>query len=83
MYSFSEPRVSRRLPFFHKDPAQIALQPRRMLSLRATAVNASFLAFCSLSRTVSTPVAEIASPDSNKVPSLVPSMRSTSLLNFL
>ena len=43
----------------------------------------SFLAFCSLSRTVSTPVAEIASPDPNEAPSLVPTARLISLSKCL
>ena len=43
-----------------------------MHTLRVTTVNASFLAFCSLSRAVSTPVVEIASPDPRKAPSLIP-----------
>ena len=54
-----------------------------MHALRTTAVNASFLAFCSLSRTVSTPVAEIASPDPNEAPSLVPTARPISLSKCL
>lgn len=49
-------------------------------SLRITTVNASFLAFCSLLRAVSTPVMEIASPDPRKAPSLIPSAMSISLL---
>jgi len=69
--------------FSHEDPSQIALQPHRMHTLRATAVNASFLAFCSLSRTISTPVAEIAPPDPNEAPSIVPGARPTSLPKFL
>lgn len=54
-----------------------------MHTLRVTTVNASFLAFCSLSRAVSTPVAEIASPDPKKAPSLIPSAMSISLPQFL
>ena len=69
--------------FSHKDPSQTALQPYRMHTLRVTAVNAAFLAFCSLSRAVSTPVMEIATPDPKKAPSLIPSTRSTSLPQFL
>lgn len=69
--------------FFHEDASQTALQPYRMHTLRATAVNASFLAFCSLSRAVSTPVMEIATPDPKKAPSLIPGARSTSLHQFL
>ena len=69
--------------FSHENSSRRALQPHRMHTLRATAVNASFLAFCSLSRTVSTPVAEIAPPDPNEAPSLVPGARPTSLPQFL
>lgn len=54
-----------------------------MHTLRVTTVNASFLAFCSLSRAVSTPVVEIASPDPRKAPSLIPSAMSISLPQFL
>ena len=54
-----------------------------MHTLRVTTVNASFLAFCSLSRIVSTPVVEIASPDPRKAPSLIPSAMSISLPKFL
>ena len=69
--------------FSHGDPSQQALQPRRMHTLRATAVNASFLAFCSLSHTLSIPIAEIPSPRPNEAPSLVPGARPTSLPDFL
>ncbi|KAL8698066.1 MAG: hypothetical protein Q9201_006777 [Fulgogasparrea decipioides] len=69
--------------FSYKDRSQKALQPRRMHTLRATAVNASFLAFRSLSRTVSIPISEIASPDPNAAPLLVPSERPISLPQFL
>ena len=69
--------------FSHEDPSKTALQPHRMHALRTSAVNASFLAFCSLSRTVLTPVAEIAPPAPNEAPSLVPSARPISLSNFL
>lgn len=54
-----------------------------MHTLRVTTVNASFLAFCCLSRAVSTPVVEIASPDPRKAPSLIPSAMSISLPQFL
>ena len=54
-----------------------------MHTLRVTTVNASFLAFCSLSRAVSTPVVEIASPDPRKAPSFIPSAMSISLPQFL
>lgn len=54
--------------FSHDDPSKIALQPHYMHTLRATAVIASFLAFCSLSRTVSTPDARIAPRDPNEAP---------------
>ena len=48
------------------------------ITLRITTVNASFLAFCSLSRAISTPVVlEIATPDPRrKAPSLIPSAMS-------
>jgi len=69
--------------FSYGDRSQKALQPQRMHTLRATAVNASFLAFRSLSRTVSIPIAEIASPDPNEAPLLVPSARPISLPQFL
>lgn len=69
--------------FSHEDPSKTALQPHRMHALRTSAVNASFLAFCSLSRTVLTPVAEIAPPAPNEAPSLVPGARPISLSDFL
>ena len=69
--------------FSYGDRSQKALQPKRMHILRATAVNASFLAFRSLSRTVSVPIAEIASPDPKEAPLLVPSARPISLPQFL
>ena len=69
--------------FPHEEPSKVALQPHRMHTLRTTAVNASFLTFCSLSRTVSTPVAEIAPPDLNEAPSFVPTARPISLSIFL
>ena len=69
--------------FSHRDPSKTALQPHRMHTLRTTSVNASFLAFCSLSRTISTPVAEVAPPDPKQAPSLIPSERLISLSTFL
>ncbi|KAK3175196.1 hypothetical protein OEA41_002442 [Lepraria neglecta] len=69
--------------FSHEDSSQITLRPHRMRTLRATAVNASFLAFCSLSRTVPTPVAEIAPLYPDEAPSLIPCARSTSIPKVL
>ena len=69
--------------YSHENQSNTGLQPHRMHALRTSAVNASFLAFCSLSRTVSTPVAEIAPPAPNEAPSLVPGVRSISLSDFL
>ena len=69
--------------FSHEDPSKVALQPHRMHTLRTTAVNASFLAFRSLARTVLTPVAEITPPDPNGAPSLVPGARPISLSKVL
>ena len=69
--------------FSYGEWSQKALQPQRMHTLRATAVNASFLAFRSLSRTVSIPIAEITSPDPNEAPVFVPSTKPISLPKFL
>ena len=69
--------------FSYGDRSKNALQPQRMHTLRATAVNASFLAFRSLSRTVPIPMAEIAPPDPNEAPLLIPSARPISLPQFL
>ena len=52
--------------FSYGDRSQKALQAQRMHTFPATAVNASFLAFCSLSGTISIPIVEIASPDSTR-----------------
>ncbi len=54
-----------------------------MHTLRVTAVNASFLAFRSLSQTVSILIAEIASSDLNETSLLVLSVRLISLSHFL
>ena len=69
--------------FSYGDRSQKTLQPLRMHTLRASAVNASFLAFRSLSRTVSISIAEIASPAPKEAPLLVPSTRPISLPQFL
>lgn len=65
------------------DPSQQVLQPRHMHTLCATAVNASFLAFCSLSHTLSIPIAEILSTRPDEAPSLAPGIRPFSLPDFL
>lgn len=54
-----------------------------MHTLRATAVNASFLAFCSLSHALSIPIAEIPSLRPNELSSLIPGTRPISLPDFL
>ena len=69
--------------FSHENPSKVDLQPSRMHILRATAVNASFLAFCSLSRSESIPVAELAQLVPNGVYLPVPAARSISLSMFL
>ena len=53
-----------------------------MHTLRVTTVNAFSLAFCSLSRAVSTPIVEIASPDPMKAHSFIPSATSIFLPQF-
>ena len=69
--------------FSHGNASQHALQPRHMHTLRATAVNASFLAFCSLSHAVSIPIADIPTPRPNESHSFIAGMRSMSLPEFL
>lgn len=69
--------------FSHEDLLSSALQFHRMHMLRVAAVNVSFLAFRSLLCTISILTANIASPESNKAPSLILSETSTSLPKFL
>ena len=69
--------------FFYEHRSSKALQSQRMHNLRVIIVNASFLAFRSLSIIVSILIAEIATPDSNEAPLLVSSARPISLPQFL
>lgn len=69
--------------FSQKGFAQRSLRPRDMHSTRATAVNASFLAFCCLSQSFSLPIAESLPVHANRTPSFTSGERIVSLPAFL
>ena len=69
--------------FSHQNLTRSALRPHDMHTIRATAVNASFLAYRSLAHTIPIVVSKFAPSSPHELPSLVPSARQVSIPSFL
>ena len=72
-----------RIIFSAGDQAKNTLPPSRMTAIRAATVNASFLAFCCFSRTISINIAEVLPTKFNKPPQFNQGEKKVNMVDFL